>query len=236
MSSSLHAAERSAEAKSGRIRERLDAFHANGRRLFATSSFQSHSMPLLHILAQWRREIPIVFLNTGYLFPDTLKFRDLVADQLNLRVIDLIPAVPKSEQRTADGRLFFASDPDRCCQVNKVDLLDPFLRKFDIWVNGVRGEQTSTRSRFRSEEPGPHSSLRYHPILDWTNREIFAYRQAHDLPAHPLESQGYLSVGCMPCTIRHSQMLDERDGRWSGQSKSECGLHTQAARGSAGQK
>ncbi|NNE35184.1 MAG: phosphoadenylyl-sulfate reductase, partial [Rhodothermales bacterium] len=185
--------------------------------------------PLLHILSGLSPQIPIVFLNTGYLFPETLTFRDSVASTLGLRVVDLRPDVAKSEQRTPDGRLLFASDPDRCCHINKVVVLDAYLRNYDVWISGVRAQQTSTRGQFQIEQQGPHSTLRYHPILDWTSKEIYAYRKAHDLPEHPLDVEGYESIGCMPCTVRPFVSMDPRAARWAGTTKTECGIHTELA-------
>ncbi|RFF27874.1 MULTISPECIES: phosphoadenylyl-sulfate reductase [unclassified Wenzhouxiangella] len=215
-----------AERKAAVVLERLSAFRAEGKRIFVSSSFQTQSLPLLHIVSRHGAGIPVVFLDTGYLFPETLTFRDAVAEQLGLEVINVRPSVPKSQQRTADGRLLFAADTDKCCALNKVEPLAPYLRAYDIWMSGVRADQSAVRSGFAKEQEGPHGIVRYHPMLDWTAREIYAYREAHDLPEHPLQQQGYLSIGCMPCTRPISAMADDRDGRWSGQSKTECGLHT----------
>lgn len=208
---------------------KLTEYQAAEKTLFATSSFQTHSLPLLAILSKIRPRIPIVFLDTGYLFPETLKFRDEITAQLDLKLINIRPSVPKSDQRTPDGRLLFAADPNKCCHLNKVLPLEPFLHQHDIWITGVRADQTQTRAHFSWEQPGPHETTRFHPMLDWTAREIFEYRKQHSLPEHPLEKEGYLTVGCMPCTVPYLVSASEREGRWTGQQKTECGLHTELA-------
>lgn len=215
--------------KENQILDRLYQYRAAEKKIFATSSFQTHSLPLLAIISQIRPRIPIVFLDTGYLFPETLNFRDTISEQLDLDLINVRPTVPKSEQRTSDGRLLFAADTNQCCHLNKILPLEPFLHEYDIWVTGVRADQTQTRSNFNWEQPGPHDTTRFHPMLDWTPRQIFEYRQQHSLPEHPLEKEGYLTVGCMPCTTPFLDSIAHRDARWHGQQKTECGLHTELA-------
>lgn len=219
----------SAHLKANQIANRLQSYMANGNRMFATSSFQTHSLPLLHIVAASRLDVDIVFLNTGYLFPETLQFRDQVSKLLNLKVIDCRPSVPKSEQRTRDGRLLFAADPDKCCYLNKIAPLEPFLRQYDVWINGVRAEQSPTRKAMHEEQSAPYDTLRYHPMLTWTSDEVDSYRKYYGLPSHPLEADGYLSIGCMPCTVKQRGGSGHRSGRWHGQAKTECGLHTHLA-------
>ena len=217
------------------VLDQLSAWDGQGLRIFASSSFQTQSLPLLHILASYKRPLDIVFLDTGYHFPETLSFRDQVAKDFGLRVINARSGVPKSQQRAADGRLLFAADTDQCCYLNKVAPLEPFLQSHDIWISGVRADQSVVRANMQKTVPGPHGITRYHPMLDWSAKDIHDYRKAYDLPAHPLESQGYLSVGCMPCTRSYLETLndsangDARGGRWAGQTKTECGLHTELA-------
>lgn len=201
--------------------------------MFASSSFQTQSLPLLHILARFRPTTEIVFLDTGYHFPETLKFRDEIAQQLGLTVTNAKSVVPKSEQRTVDGQLLFTTDVDQCCYLNKVAPLEPFLENHDVWISGVRADQSKVRATMSKTMPGPNNTSRYHPILDWSAKDISTYRKAHNLPSHPLESQGYLSVGCMPCTRSIFDIAESsndklaRSGRWVGQTKTECGLHTE---------
>ena len=209
------------------IEARFRDYEARGMRVFATSSFQSGSVLLLHVLSRFAKNVPIYFLNTGFHFPETLAFRRALAASLGLRIVDLRSPVSRIQQRDASGHLLFTSDPDHCCHLNKVLPLEPVIAAHDVWVAGVRASQSGTRAAMSEEEPGRNGILRYHPILRWHPRDVFQYVEAHGLPAHPLEAQGYLSVGCAPCTRRPDLDgdLDDRSGRWSGMKKTECGLH-----------
>ncbi len=221
------------EDRIGRIRDELFAFTQDNKRMFATSSFQSNSVVLLHLLSRLAPHTPVYFLQTGFHFPETLRFRRELTTRLGLRVIDVCSPVSRADQRDGAGRLMFASDPDRCCHINKVLPLEPVLAAHDIWINGIRGSQSSHRASLQRTAPGRGGVLRYHPILDWTARDVYLYRTAHNLPTHPLEDEGFLSVGCAPCTRRPIDEPDlggglndgERAGRWSGMQKTECGLH-----------
>jgi phosphoadenosine phosphosulfate reductase len=196
------------------------------RRAFATSSFQPGSVVLLHIIATRAPWLPVYFLDTGYHFPETLRFRSRLAREWGLVVRDLRSALSRSEQRSADGRLLFAADPDRCCHLNKVAPMEALLASHEVWVSGVRSSQSATRAAMAEEEVGRGGILRVHPMLRWHARDLWAYRVAYDLPAHPLEDAGYASIGCQPCTRSLlSADLDDRGGRWTGQKKTECGMH-----------
>tara|TARA_R110002096_G_scaffold4954_11_gene23239 strand:- start:14958 stop:15614 length:657 start_codon:yes stop_codon:yes gene_type:complete len=207
------------------IRDTILRYKDEGKRLFATSSFQTHSIPLLHIISEIDRTIPIYYLNTGYLFPETLAFKDELKLRFGMNFIGLSAEVPKIQQRDSNGQLFFTSDPDYCCYLNKTKPLEPILMTHDVWINGIRADQNANRATLKTEELTPQGALRYHPLLNWTSKDIFEYRKLHNLPVHPLEVKGYLSIGCEPCT-RKSLELDERSARWFGMNKVECGLHT----------
>ncbi len=207
------------------IRKKILEYGEKGLSLFLTSSFQTHSIPLLHLISRTDPAIPVYFLNTGYLFPETIIFRDRITEQLGINTIDLRSQVPKSQQKDSSGNLLFTSDPDRCCYLNKTQPLEPVLAKMDVWISGVRADQNANRRNLHTEEKAPNGILRFHPILDWTAKDIYYYRKEYDLPSHPLEEKGYFSIGCEPCT-RKLDLNDERSGRWSGLNKTECGLHT----------
>ncbi|MEX2380703.1 MAG: phosphoadenylyl-sulfate reductase [Vicingaceae bacterium] len=208
------------------IQRQISHYQKAGKKLFATSSFQSHSIPLLHIISEIDNQIPIYYLNTGYLFPETLEFKDQLAERLNLNFISLESVIPKSQQKDENGQLFFTSDPDYCCFLNKTQPLQPILSMHDVWINGIRADQNANRAGMKVEEKTPQGAVRYHPMLHWSSKDIFEYRKAHDLPAHPLEKEGYLSIGCEPCTQKMLGNNDERTARWFGMNKVECGLHT----------
>lgn len=208
------------------IKSSIQRYRAEGKRMFTTSSFQTHSLVLLHILSKIDATIPVYFINTGFLFPETLSFRDQIGDQFGLNIIDLKPNTPKYLQREINGKLMFTTDPDHCCYLNKTQPMESVLAAFDIWINGVRADQSATRSAMKVEQDAPFNSKRFHPILDWDKFKIFKYIKEFDLPRHPLDSNGYLSIGCEPCTRKMDMEMQEREARWFGLNKVECGLHT----------
>jgi len=211
------------------IGSHLDAYRDAGRSTFVTSSFQTHSLVLLHIISRFAPDVPVYFLNTGYLFPETLAFRDRIAEAFSLQVHDLHSAVPKTQQRSGPGRFLYASDPDFCCFLNKTQPMEAMLEKYDVWITGVRADQNDNRRSLAVELPTPGRAIRFHPMLGWTARAIEAYIREYELPRHPLESEGYLSVGCEPCTRKIDLSLVDQDprlARWFGLQKTECGLHT----------
>ena len=209
------------------IRNKIQEYQQKGLKLFTTSSFQSHSIVLLHILSRIDRNIPVYFINTGFHFAETIEFRDHVTDLLGLNTVDLRSDTPKYLQKGLDGKLLFTSDPDYCCYLNKIQPLESVLRINDVWINGVRADQSAARKAMKIEQDAPHDVIRFHPILDWSSKEIYQYRKKFNLPEHPLESQGYLSVGCEPCTRKFDIEMQEREARWYGLKKTECGLHTE---------
>lgn len=212
------------------IKKKIEGYISNDKSLFTSSSFQTHSIPLLHIISKIDSSIPVYFLNTGFHFPETIEFRDQIVNQLNLNLIDLKPGTPKSMQLGTDGKLLFTSDPDHCCYLNKTQPMEHVLMNFDIWINGIRAEQNAHRSDMEEEEPAKHNVIRFHPIIDWTGKDIYAYRKKYNLPEHPLESKGYFSIGCEPCTLKLDLDAQDRSARWYGLNKTECGLNTDLVR------
>ena len=208
------------------IQSKIAEYQKKNKRIFATSSFQSHSIPLLHLLSKIDNSIPIYYLNTAYLFPETIQFKDDLANRLGMNFIPLRSPLPKSQQRDKNGQLLFTSDPDYCCYLNKTLPLEPLLKSMDVWINGIRADQNSYRAGLKEEEATPQGALRYHPLLEWSSKDIHDYRVQYDLPAHPLEKKGYLSIGCEPCTRNVFEGNDERSARWFGMNKIECGIHT----------
>ena len=207
------------------IEGQIHKYALSDKKMFVTSSFQTQSIPLLHILSKLNKEIDVLFIHTGFHFSETLAFRDEIVKLLGLNLIDVRPLVPKIQQKDAEGQFYFVSDPDYCCFLNKTQPLEPYLMHYDIWISGVRADQSAARKKMSTEQSAPFDTLRFHPILDWTGKQIYEYRQLHQLPEHPLDSQGYQSIGCVPCT-RRFDLSDERSARWFGMNKTECGLHT----------
>jgi len=206
--------------------QRLQIHRDHDRSIVASSSFQTQSMPLLHLLSIHAPEVPVYFLDTGFHFSETLRFRDVVGKQLGLDIRSVRSTVPLAGQRTTSGMFLWSENTQRCCEVNKTLPMEPVLAGADVWITGVRRDQSSVRSAFELEAPGPQRTTRLHPMLEWTRSDIWRYVAEFDLPRHPLEQLGYESIGCQPCTARPSLDGEERAGRWEGQNKNECGLHT----------
>lgn len=190
-----------------------------------SSSFQTQSVPLLHIIAQVCPDMPVLFIDTGFHFPETLTFRDTLQAQFGLNIQILRPTVTQSELLQQYGEALYRRDPDLCCYINKVQPLDWALKRMRAWISGVRRDQTQTREALPVLERQPNGLLRIHPLLNWTKADVKAYREAHALPRHPLEALGYTSIGCAPCTRPVFSGEDDRAGRWAGSDKKECGLH-----------
>lgn len=205
----------------------LKGYMDEGKHFFASSSFQSHSIPMLHILNSIAPNFPVYFIDTGFHFPETLEFRDQIASQLNLNVKSQRGATSLVNQLTKEDRFLFQSDPSYCCTINKTQPMDSLMMQYDIWITGVRKDQNANRSSMGYEAEGPHNTMRFHPMIHWSNKMIWEYRKTHNLPTHPLEDQGFLSIGCLPCTQKFSlETENDRGGRWKGMKKNECGLHT----------
>jgi len=148
---------------------------SDGKRIFATSSFQTSSAVLLHMLSRSEVDIPVYFLNTGYHFPETIAYKNKLTKLFHLNVIDLFSNIPKSNQLNAYGQLLYASDPDKCCYFNKVQPLEGIINKYDIWITGVRKTQTDERKRMKDEGQGRSGIIVYRPMLDWTDDMMKEY-------------------------------------------------------------
>ena len=212
-------------SKIDHIGDYFERFRNEGKTYFASSSFQTHSLPMLHIIGKVAPETPVYFIQTGFHFPQTLAFRNQVASEFGLNVLNIESDVPKIQQRNNAGNFYFTSDPDYCCFLNKTQPMQPMLERFDIWINGVRADQNANRKQLETIERTPQGGKRFHPMLSWTKQEIWKYISDNNLPRHPLDAKGYTSIGCEPCTVNPS-VADGRAGRWLGQNKTECGLHT----------
>ena len=178
------------------------------------------------MIGRFQPTIPVYFINTGYHFPETVAFKDVIAKEFGLKIVNLPSQTPRYMQTDSQGRLLFASDPDYCCFLNKTQPLEAILMSHDVWINGVRADQSAVRKAMKEEQPAPHGTVRFHPMLDWDSKAIFQYQKKYDLPKHPLDAQGYMSIGCEPCTRKLDPNMQEREARWFGLNKTECGLHT----------
>lgn len=201
----------------------LFAEHILGRTA-VVSSFGTESAVLLHLVATADRAVPVIFIDTLKMFPETLAYRETLLDRvgvINRSVVTPDPAV--LEAKDASG-LRWSFDPDGCCAIRKVEPMARAKQGLDSWISGRKAFQSQTRQalpRFEIED----GRLKVNPLGDWVKADLDAYFEAHDLPRHPLEAEGYLSIGCQPCTSIVKPGEDPRAGRWRGWDKVECGIH-----------
>jgi phosphoadenosine phosphosulfate reductase len=193
------------------------------------SSFGAESAALLHLVASIDPSVPVLFLDTGRHFPETLAYRDQLVARLGLK--DFRNLQPDAEVLAARdaNQLRWSFDPDGCCEIRKVVPLAKALAGFDATITGRKAFQAKTRNalpRFEIDTSDAAGRLKVNPLADWTKADLDAYFVAHDLPVHPLIAQGYLSIGCAPCTSTVKPGEDPRAGRWRGWDKTECGIHT----------
>jgi phosphoadenosine phosphosulfate reductase len=202
------------------------ALHTVGREhLAVVSSFGTESAALLKVMADVDPAIPVIFLDTGWLFEETLAYRDTLIATLGLRDVRSIkPLEDALSQQDPDRELWF-SDPDACCRIRKVEPLARALAPFSAWINGRKRFQGGARAAIAVVEDDG-ARLKFNPFANVSREQIQAIYATANLPPHPLAASGYLSVGCMPCTSRTSPDEDARAGRWRGRPKTECGIHT----------
>lgn len=197
-----------------------------GETLLFTSSFGADSGVLLHLWSRVAPHLPVVFVDTGFLFDETIAYRDALVRQLGLRIELARPDVPRDDFLWEHGADIMARDPDFCCARNKVAPLEPFIARSSAWVSGLRRDQGKPREHvpiLQTTEDGP---VKVHPLATMTAAEVRAYLEAHAIPEHPLKAKRYLSIGCWPCTQPVTEGADARLGRWAGHAKTECGIHT----------
>nr|WP_137676269.1 phosphoadenylyl-sulfate reductase [Parerythrobacter lutipelagi] len=196
--------------------------------LATVSSFGAESAVLLHLISEVAPDLPVLFLETGKHFPETLAYRDALVAQLGLKnLINLYPCLAELEMRDESG-LRWSYDPDGCCEIRKVKPLARALAGYDATLTGRKAFQSSTRSnlpRFEIDTSDEQGRLKINPLIDWTAGDIEAYFETYELPRHPLVAQGYPSIGCSPCTSKVAPGEDPRSGRWKGWDKTECGIH-----------
>jgi len=190
-----------------------------------SSSFQTQSMPLLHMATRIQPNLLIYFLDTGYHFWETLMFREEIAHKWMLNVLDLYRDSRWDVFVRQNVRALPTDDPDLCCYLHKVMPMQKAMKDVKAWISGIRRDQTPERARAKILEK-KDGLLKINPLLNWTKQDVQAYIDEHHLPVHPLFGKGYRSVGCAPCTVAIGINDDERAGRWAGRGKTECGLHT----------
>jgi phosphoadenosine phosphosulfate reductase len=193
-------------------------------RLALVSSFGTESAALLKVMADVDPAIPVIFLDTGWLFEETLAYRDALIARLGLRDVRSIKPQEDALRREDPDRELWFSDPDACCRIRKVEPLRRALAPFDAWINGRKRFQGGLRAAIPVVE-ADGLRLKFNPFANVTREGIEAIFAQAQLPPHPLVASGFLSVGCMPCSSRAQPDEDARDGRWRGRAKVECGIH-----------
>ena len=182
---------------------------------------------LPHVVSRFAPGVDVLFLDTGYHFSDTLVTRDIVAQDLPINLVDVTPELTVAEQDAKYGARLYERDPALCCQMRKVEPLARTLPAYEAWVTGVRREEAPTRSNTPLVTWDEKNGLvKINPLAAWTFDELQAYAVEHQVEVNSLLSDGFLSIGCEPCTRRVEPGEDPRAGRWAGFTKTECGLHT----------
>jgi phosphoadenosine phosphosulfate reductase len=193
--------------------------------LALVSSFGTESAALLKVMADVDPAIPVVFLDTGWLFEETLAYRDTLIETLGLADVRSVNPLEATLAREDAERELWFSDPDACCRIRKVEPLARALKPFSAWINGRKRFQGGARAEIPVVEHDG-AKLKFNPFANVSREEIEAIYKMSKLPPHPLLASGFLSVGCMPCSSRTAAGEDARAGRWRGQAKRECGIHT----------
>lgn len=197
-------------------------------RVCLTCSFQAEDIIVLDLLRRRLPNIPVLFLETGYHFAETYEFRDRLTREWQLNLVNAVAKNTVAEQEAESGILYL-EDPTKCCQLRKVEPLLAALEPFEIWFTGLRREQSPTRKNLKKIEqhrlPTDKTLLKVSPLADWSWAQVWEYTGAHGLSYLPQYDQGYLSIGCQPCTAIPDDPQNPRSGRWSGR-KLECGIHT----------
>ena len=189
------------------------------------SSFGAESAILLHLIGSFEPHVPVLFLETGKHFPETLAYRDALIAMLGLtNVINLFPDEAALDAKDTTG-LRWSYDPDGCCAIRKVQPLERALVDYDATITGRKSFQSKTRTSLALFELDG-GGIKFNPLALWDKESLDGYMTAHHLPAHPLVEQGYMSIGCAPCTSKVKPGEDPRSGRWRGWDKVECGIHT----------
>lgn len=192
--------------------------------LAAVSSFGADSAALLHMIATIDRALPVIFLDTGKHFGETLDYRDALADDLGLENLRIVAPRDTALASGDPSGLLHRSDTDACCEIRKVEPMARAVAPFHAWFTGRKQFQAASREALLTFE-AVGSRIRINPLARWKTGDLAEYMRAHGLRAHPLVAYGYLSIGCFPCTAPVAPGDDARSGRWAGQAKTECGIH-----------
>ena len=199
-----------------------ELFHG---RIALVSSFGTESAVLLHLLSEVDPNVPVIFLDTGRLFAETLEYRTQLTHHLGLTDVRSITPDPERLAANDPHRALWMTKPDLCCQIRKTEPLQRALSGFDAWFTGRKRFQSKLRAELKTFEPDGRR-IKVNPLAGWSTDDLKEYTIRHELPEHPLVAKGYPSIGCVPCTTKVEAGEDARAGRWRGLDKVECGIHT----------
>jgi phosphoadenosine phosphosulfate reductase len=196
-------------------------------RLTMATAFGPEGCVILHMLAEINPKVRVFNLDTGYQFPETLELRERIAERYGIEVELVRASSNVAEYEAANGGPVYATDPDRCCHDRKLVPLRRAVEGYEAWISAIRADQSSHRAQARVVGwDAKFDLVKVNPLLNWTKRDVWAFVVTNKVPYNPLHDQGYPSIGCWPCTRAVKPGDDERAGRWAGQAKTECGLHS----------
>ena len=180
---------------------------------------------LAELAARHAPEADLIFLDTGYHFPETLDVAEQVAQRYDNRLLSIEPKRTRAEQDAEEGVDLYKTAPTRCCALRKVEPLSAVKRPYEGWVTGLKRVDAPTRAHTPVLEIDKTGRIKLNPLATWTDEDVAQYIEDNDLIVHPLTQQGFPSIGCATCTARVAEGADPRSGRWAGSEKTECGLH-----------
>jgi phosphoadenosine phosphosulfate reductase len=201
--------------------------------LMMTTALGYSGMVLMSILSEVARDMPVYFINTGFHFRETIEFLGHCREKLGLNIIELKPEPSRRDFLDKHGEDIMKRAPDTCCGVNKVAPLRSLLDqgRYQAWIAALRRGQADTRKSIEIVETMDSGMIKIHPLAHWDKARVWKYISENNIPYHPLHDEGYMSIGCQPCTLKTGQGQHERDGRWAGNEKVECGLHLIGGKG-----
>jgi phosphoadenosine phosphosulfate reductase len=205
-------------------------FETFGERIALSTAFGPSGVVLMHLASQIRPGVRVFFIDTGFHFTETMEMIHRIDERLNVQIQVIQPQLDIQEQAAIHGDELYVINPDKCCNLRKVEPNLRMLRELDGWVTALRRDQGPTRANLAPTESKSIEGrrlIKVNPMVRWTRAEVWRHIFEHDLPYNPLHDRGFTSVGCAPCSMPATNPSDERSGRWSGSQKTECGLHTQ---------
>ena len=204
------------------------AYESFGRDVVMATGFGTSGIVLMHLASKLRVDPTIFYLDTDLFFPETYDLKERIEKEFGLRLTRVHSGLSVEEQSRQNGKELWSSNPDQCCFLRKVQPLRQFLTGKGAWITGVRAHQSSVRKEAQVVQwDAANNLVKINPLVRWTSKDVWSYIRLNELPYNTLHDRGYPSIGCMPCTVSVQKGGDERSGRWSGRSKTECGIHIQ---------